>query len=102
MAWKQKRGFSGFAPTEATDRNKAGVKLSDRPLPTPRSYLGIHRVDTICARCDRFAELDLAALIAAGQGDVPLINLPLRCSSCGWGGHKIIVSGRSYPLGGDG
>jgi hypothetical protein len=41
-------------------------------------------------------ELDLVAVIAAGHADVPLIELPLRCSKCGKTGHKVIVSGRSY------
>jgi hypothetical protein len=39
---------------------------------------------------------DLAALVATGQGDLPLVQLPLRCSACGKTGHRIIVSGRSY------
>jgi hypothetical protein len=67
-------------------------------LPTSRTYLGVHRVDAVCTKCDHWRQLDLAALIAAGQGDVPLVKLPLRCSNCGAGGHQIVVSGRSYPL----
>jgi hypothetical protein len=47
---------------------------------------------------DRWRELDLAAIVAAGFGDVPLIKLPLRCSACGALGHEIKVSGRSYEL----
>lgn len=66
--------------------------------PNARHYLGIHRVDAYCAARNQFWTLDLAALIEAGQGDVQLIRLPLRCSACGAIGHKIIVSGRSYPL----
>jgi len=48
--------------------------------------------------CDHWQELDLAAIVAAGQGDVPLIELKLRCSVCGRTGHLIKVSGRSYGL----
>jgi hypothetical protein len=52
---------------------------SPAALPTPRSYLGVHRVDSVCPRCDHWRELDLAALIE------------LR-------GRRIVVSGRSHPL----
>jgi hypothetical protein len=65
-------------------------------LPTAREYLGVHRVDAVCPHCDRWKELDLAALVAAGQRGLPLARLPLRCSACGKTGHRIIVSGRSY------
>jgi hypothetical protein len=67
--------------------------------PTARDYINVHRVDCVCPHCDRWRELDLAAIIAAGQGDVPLINLPLRCSACGRTGHKIIVSGPQLRIG---
>jgi hypothetical protein len=67
-------------------------------LPTARDYLGVHRVDAVCPHCDRWQELDLKWLVATGQGDVPLVALPLRCRQCGQTGHKIIVSGKSYGL----
>jgi hypothetical protein len=57
--------------------------------PTARYYLNVHRVDAVCPHCDRWRELDLAAIVAAGLGDVPLIKLPLRCSACGALGHEI-------------
>jgi uncharacterized protein (UPF0212 family) len=66
--------------------------------PTARDYVNVHRVDAVCPHCDRWTKLDLAALVAAGQGDVPLIHLPLRCCACGRTGHQIKVSGRSYGL----
>ena len=66
-------------------------------LPTPRAYLGVHRVAAICRSCDRIVDLDLAALIDAGLGDVPLICLPLRCVGCGHRGHTISVG--SQPRG---
>ena len=33
-----------------------------------------------------------------GQGDIPLVQSPLRCSACGKTGHQIKVLGRSYGL----
>ena len=41
--------------------------------------------------------LDLDDLVRRGLGDVPLIRLPLRRAGCGKTGHKVVVSGRSYP-----
>jgi hypothetical protein len=39
----------------------------------------------------------MEALIRDGHGDIPLIQLPLRCNVCGQLGHKVIVSsGRAY------
>ena len=67
-------------------------------LPTPRDYADVHTVHAVCPHCDRWQKLDLAALVAAGHGDVPLIKLKLRCSACGRTGHEIKVSGRSYGL----
>jgi hypothetical protein len=64
--------------------------------PTPRDYAGVHFVAAICTGCQHIADLDLAALVAAGFGDVPLIRLPLRCAACGKRGHKISVSGDPY------
>ena len=34
-----------------------------------------HRLDACCPRCDRWAELELAAMVAAGLGER---RLPLR------------------------
>jgi hypothetical protein len=54
-------------------------------LPTAKSYAGVHTVHAVCRNpnCDRWIELDLAAIVAKGRGDLPLIHLPLRCSACG-------------------
>jgi len=41
-----------------------------------------HRVDAYCPRCDRWAQLDLATLVAAGHGSRRL-PLPVRCRACG-------------------
>jgi hypothetical protein len=68
-------------------------------LPTPRDYAALHRVDAVCRTCDHWRELDLRDLVACGFGDVPLVELRLRCSACGQTGHEIKVSGRAYPFG---
>jgi hypothetical protein len=70
-------------------------------LPTPEDYASIHMVHAVSRNpaCDHWQELDLAALVAAGLGDTPLIQLPLRCSACDGAGPQIKVSGRSYGLG---
>lgn len=70
-------------------------------LPTARGYAGIHRVTVICQTCDHVADLDLPAVVASGRGDVPLIQLRLRCSACGGAKCGIVVSGHSYGLGED-
>jgi hypothetical protein len=36
-----------------------------------------------CKSCHHQGPADLAALIAAGKGDVPLISLRWRCGRCG-------------------
>jgi hypothetical protein len=46
-----------------------------------------------CRRCDRRRDLDLEALIAAGQGNTLLIRLPLVCTGCGARNFGITVSG---------
>ena len=68
-------------------------------LPTARDYAGIHTVSAYCPACNRFAELDLPGLVAAGHGDVPLVRLALRCSECGQAECEVKVSGKAYPGG---
>ena len=41
-----------------------------------------HRLDAYCQRCDRWAELPLAALVAADHGSRRL-PLTMRCQDCG-------------------
>jgi len=41
-----------------------------------------HRLDAYCSRCDRWAELDLTAMVAAGLGDRRL-PITVRCQECG-------------------
>jgi hypothetical protein len=56
---------------------------ADSSLPTPRDYAEVHHVDAVCNACSHWTVLNVAALIAAGHGDVQLIKLPLRCGVCG-------------------
>jgi len=67
-----------------------------------------YAVDAWCRKCQHTVRLDLAALIANGHGDEPLIHLPLRCrcgcrefgiivgavSSGKWSQHKIVPPDR--------
>ena len=41
-----------------------------------------HRLDAYCPRCDRWAELPLAKLVARCQGTRRL-PVPVRCVTCG-------------------
>ena len=40
-----------------------------------------HRLDAYCPRCDRWAEIDLAAMVAAGLGDRRL-PIKVHCRNC--------------------
>ena len=40
-----------------------------------------HRLDAYCPRCDRRAEIDLAAMVAAGLGDRRL-PIKVHCRNC--------------------
>ena len=50
-------------------------------LPTPRTTQRAQYV-RVCRTCLRQRDVDLAALIAGGRGDVPLTRLRWRCSWC--------------------
>ena len=41
-----------------------------------------HRLDAYCLRCDRWAEIDLAAMVAAGYGE-PRMPIRVRYRICG-------------------
>jgi hypothetical protein len=64
--------------------------MRDDALPTPRSIPQGYVVSAWCRACQRTVLLDLPALVAGGHGDVPLIQLPLRCR-CGSDLFGIIV-----------
>jgi hypothetical protein len=53
-------------------------------------------VNAYCKHCTHAAPLDFSALILAGHGDTPLLELPLRCERCREFGHTVVVSGRSW------
>jgi hypothetical protein len=63
--------------------------------PTARDCLDVHRADVCCNACDYMRRLDLAWLISGGLGDVPLVDLPLRCTACGATDYQVIVSDQS-------
>lgn len=55
-------------------------------LPTARSIQANtgHGIQVFCRSCGHQVDrLDLDAVIRAGKGDVPLVDLRLRCSACG-------------------
>jgi hypothetical protein len=66
-------------------------------MTTARDYRGICKVRAYCADCDKARTVNLAALIAAGQGYTPLTQLPLQCQECGRIGQRIIVDGEPKP-----
>jgi hypothetical protein len=69
--------------------------MADRP--TPRTTLAAHhQVTAWCPHCGHVSELDLPELIAAGHGDTPLLELPLRCARCRERRFQLTVA-RSGP-----
>ena len=46
-----------------------------------------------CNGCQHAVEADQPALIAAGRGDVPVVDLRFRCGACGSRNTGVIVSG---------
>ena len=70
------------------------VERPDDDLPTPRSISCTgYRVHVWCKSCRHAKDADLAALVAAGKGDVPLIQLRWRCGNCGSRLTEFIVGG---------
>jgi hypothetical protein len=43
--------------------------------------------------CRRAKDAELAALIAAGHGDVPLVQMKSRCGNCGSRRTEFVVGG---------
>jgi Zn finger protein HypA/HybF involved in hydrogenase expression len=54
-------------------------------LPTPRTTLRSRYVRVLvwCKSCRHRRDAGLQAVIDAGKGDVPLMELRFRCSNCG-------------------
>jgi hypothetical protein len=65
-------------------------------LPTPRTTLAARyvRVGLNCRSCLHQTDADLEALIEAGRGDVPLIELRWRCGRCGHRRIDMICTGK--------
>ena len=61
-------------------------------LPTIRTLAG-HVLSVICNACQHAMDADQPALIAAGRGDVSVIELRFRCGACGSRNTSIVVSG---------
>jgi Zn finger protein HypA/HybF involved in hydrogenase expression len=61
------------------------MRADQHELPTPRTTLrtGYVRVRVWCKSCRRQRDADLQALVDAGRGDVPLVEMRFRCSNCG-------------------
>ena len=60
-----------------------------------------HRLDAYCLRCNRWAEIDLAAMVAAGLGERRL-PIRVRCRDCGELGRlqvRLPVPSRSDSVG---
>lgn len=49
-----------------------------------------HELAAYCPRCRRWAVLDLAAMVKAGHGDMPVMRLTPRCRRCGEPGEKQV------------
>jgi hypothetical protein len=63
-------------------------------LPTPRSISRTgYRVHVWCKACRRAKDADLAALVDAGKGDVPLVRPRWRCRNCGSRLTEFVVGG---------
>ena len=80
------------------DKKRSAQTMADQP--TPRTTLAAHhKVTTWCPHCGHVSELDLPELIAAGHGDTPLLELPLRCARCGERRFQLTVAwaGRKAP-----
>jgi hypothetical protein len=46
-----------------------------------------HQLAAYCARCQRWAVLDLAKLMEQGRGDYVFVGRTPRCSDCGSAGE---------------
>jgi hypothetical protein len=65
------------------------MRPADAPLDLPHR-LPVH---VWCKSCRHAKDADLAALIPAGRGDVPLVQMKWRCGNCGSRLTEFIVGG---------
>ena len=70
----------------------------DSDLPTARSIMRSgFKVHVWCSKsCHRSKDADLAALVAGGRGDVPLVKMRWRCGNCGSRLTDSVVSGSHF------
>jgi hypothetical protein len=79
-------------------REAAALMAAERTdvheLPTPRSMSKTGLVVHVwCKACRHAKDADLAALIAAGRGDAPLVRIRWRCGNCCSRLTDFVVSG---------
>ncbi len=55
--------------------------------------LGGHVPWIVCNGCQHAVESNQLALIAAGRGDVPVVELRFRCGACGSRNTSVVASG---------
>jgi hypothetical protein len=59
------------------------MRADQHELPTRTTLrTGYVRVRVWCKSCRRQRDADLQALVDAGRGDVPLVELRFRCANC--------------------
>ena len=64
-----------------------------QPLGSPPTLrTGYVRVLVYCNSCRHQADADRYALVESGRGDVPLTELPFRCSQCGSDRTDFVVT----------
>jgi hypothetical protein len=95
--------------TGQTDKRALRGPLRARPLsrnrsedlpnpPTPRDYLRGPDWLTYCKDCLHRAYADMEALVDAGYGDTPLIQLRFKCSACRSRNVAGVVTGTRYGM----
>ena len=87
-------GRAGLAPPAVPAMSSHGMAL-----PTPASQLrNWGAVAVPCNRCRRVVPLNLPAMVARGLGEKPLVELPLRCRTCGSRSFALIcLTGHTGP-----
>ena len=82
--------------TEAINVERLPNGVQFRPLPRygspPTLRPGYVRVLVFSNSCRHQADADGYALVESGRGDVPLTELPFRCSQCGTDRTDFVVT----------
>jgi hypothetical protein len=74
-------GRESAAPWPQAGADRGALMSDDLPTPRTMSRTGL-RVHVWCKACRHAKAADLAALITAGRGDVPLVRIRWRCGNC--------------------